>query len=1373
MKALKQNLFPAKLRPSVWTYLTLALLALVAHSAPAASRPNVIVILADDLGYHDLGVQGATDVKTPNLDALARNGVRFTSGYVTAPLCSPSRAGLITGRYQQRFGHETNPGLDLERNPLFGLPLTESTIANRIKPLGYATGWIGKSHLGGDLPYHPLERGFDEFFGFIEGHHEYLAPGIPTNQVDPILRGHTIVPETNYLTYAFAREITNFVSHHAAEPFFIYAPFNAVHTPLEATPELLSRFSSTNFTDPQRYIMAAVLAGLDDAVGLIVRHLRTLNLETNTLIFFTSDNGGPTPGNGSLNIPLRGYKTQPYEGGVRVPFLLQWPGTLPSNTVYQAPVSTLDILPTAIAAAGGTSPAAWQLDGVNLLPYLLGQNSARPHTNLFWRIETNGADSEDESTDGARGVRQDDWKLVKFSAPSPWELYDLATDIGETNNLAEARPDIVQRLVAAFEEWETGLAPARWAYNALPYERAPFVPEDIRIGDPNVAYSRPAFLPDSARFAFVDPLHGAQLWTGELDLDTGFLRSADGRDQQADAGVTSPTDLIEGPQWGVDASSPALFYTKADGSLHQQAWRTSFDPSGLPLPQVVTSGPTDYHFNPRPSQNPGAATTYISFRTGSSAAAVSQWADFQNPGAAQALPNHLGGTDSGRWLPGSRDLAYAGSSPVSVHPQIILLETASSPPRLITNEDSDKTDVWGFLAPEFNGERCYAAIVDGTNVAIYRNLQSNTNGIHQRVATLSLPADAPHRYLRSLRPVEGQRGFNGVSYFVCTAHANSNPASPGDSGIWLFGLGPDTNNSVVRRLDQSPRVTSNAPTVLTPGRHDPHLVPGTRELWCYYSLDDTSGATQLRLARTGIRRPEHFGDQSGFARLALSSSHESGHTDGAGRWMSATETLRLTAHQGRLFAGTGSREFRPYPTNPSNASPTWTGAQILVKDSAAAEWRVDAVPAIFRGHLRVETLESITLTTRANGAAIAPTNLLIAGLSDISTGGANLASVRTRVEGPAEGWQHSHVADTLTPANVVSFGTHVDRSNGVHLVFAGLENGEIYRGAFNPNASGYLSWASNNVELTGAGPVTGFAECQGRLYAAASLNADGSAGGLYLRRDGLGNWIRVYAWNRPAPLSNAPASDRQMLGLTTVLDPMGSSNQVLLTARAWPGVIERIDPSNRFAVTLELDVREFFARQWNDDRIRTQNVTVAYTGFTPVVDPATGERVHLVGVRLERPGASGEAIGESQYLIRHRDATYEAATLPAFSRPNASDAALRATRCIAPSPFPEDRGQVWYFGGYDTGTMPSTNTAWIAQGRWEAWPALTMSRPNPPDWQLNWPVATTNWVLESTALLGDGERWQTVPGLPTRSVHGQSQAVPDQPPFSLYRLRRP
>ena len=247
----------------------------------AARKPNIILIVADDLGYADLGVQGCRDVPTPNVDAIARGGVRFTNGYVSCPVCSPTRAGLMTGRYQQRFGHEFNPGPAAQASQNFGLPLTETTIAERLKAMGYATGMFGKWHLGYRPELLPTKRGFDEFFGFPGGAHSYVnATQRPAN---PILRGTERVMSMTYTTDEFAREAVAFIEHHQQEPFFIYLPFNAVHAPLEAIEKYRVRFAAIG--DPKRRTYAAMLSALDDGIGSVVGKLRELKLEENTLIF--------------------------------------------------------------------------------------------------------------------------------------------------------------------------------------------------------------------------------------------------------------------------------------------------------------------------------------------------------------------------------------------------------------------------------------------------------------------------------------------------------------------------------------------------------------------------------------------------------------------------------------------------------------------------------------------------------------------------------------------------------------------------------------------------------------------------------------------------------------------------------------------------------------------------------------------------------------------------------------------------------------------------------------------------------------------------------------------------------------------------------
>lgn len=408
-------------------------------------RPNIVVILADDLGYAELGVQGCRDIPTPNIDSIARNGTRFTSGYVSCPICAPTRAGLMTGRYQQRFGFETNPGPEQYADPKFGLPREQTTLAERLKGLGYATGMVGKWHLGYRPELQPTQRGFDEFFGFLSGANDYVPGG---RRMDRVLRGTEVVHESEYLTDAFAREAVAFIGKHAQEPFFLYLPFNAVHAPLQAIDPYLQRFP--NAADPNRRIYAAMTAAMDDAVGRVLGKLREHGLEENTLVFFLSDNGGPTPQTTSSNLPLRGYKGQTYEGGIRVPFMVQWKGHLPEGKVSGAPVIALDIYPTALAAAGATVDPTWKLDGVNLLPYLSGQSVGTPHETLYWRFQRQ------------RAIRQGEWKLVRGNRSAAWELYNLADDIGEQHDLAAREPGKVRELTAAWEAWNAELMDPLW-----------------------------------------------------------------------------------------------------------------------------------------------------------------------------------------------------------------------------------------------------------------------------------------------------------------------------------------------------------------------------------------------------------------------------------------------------------------------------------------------------------------------------------------------------------------------------------------------------------------------------------------------------------------------------------------------------------------------------------------------------------------------------------------------------------------------------------------------------------------------------------------------------------------------------------------------
>ncbi len=410
-------------------------------------KPNIVVILADDLGYGGVGVQGCKDIPTPHIDSIASNGVRFTNGYVSCPVCSPTRAGLMTGRYQQRYGHEVNPGPPNTAAENFGLPLSETTIASRLKAAGYTTGIVGKWHLGYKPEFHPNKRGFDEFFGFLAGAHDYFVAKDP--KVGPILRGAEEVDEKEYLTDAFGREAVSFIERHKDKPFFLYLSFNAVHSPLQASKKYLDRFSG--IAEEKRRTHAAMLSAMDDQIGNVLNALAKHGLEEDTLVIFLSDNGGPTQGNTSSNYPLRGFKGDVYEGGIRVPFMMQWKDRLPKGLVSDTPVIALDIAPTALAAAGIKARDA-KLDGRNLLPHLINKMSL-PREALYWRYG------------GQSAIRKDNWKLVK-RPKSGTELFDLSADVAEQTNLASSKPEKVKELEDLLAKWDSQMVPPLWGPRA-------------------------------------------------------------------------------------------------------------------------------------------------------------------------------------------------------------------------------------------------------------------------------------------------------------------------------------------------------------------------------------------------------------------------------------------------------------------------------------------------------------------------------------------------------------------------------------------------------------------------------------------------------------------------------------------------------------------------------------------------------------------------------------------------------------------------------------------------------------------------------------------------------------------------------------------
>ena len=412
--------------------------------------PNVIIILTDDQGYKDVGFNGCEDIPTPNIDRIAQQGVKFSSGYVSYAVCGPSRAGLITGRYQDRFGFGRNP-LFAPNDPDQGLPVSEETMASALKRGGYRTMAIGKWHLGAHESQRPLNRGFDEFFGFLTGGHQYFPELWTLDDISGVdsqfaayktklLKNNDRVDEQEYLTDALSREAVNFVEKNANHPFFLYLAYNAPHAPLQATEKYLSRFG--HISDKKRKTYAAMVSSVDDGVGALLDKLQEMNVHENTLVVFLSDNGGPHTKNGSNNDPLRDGKGSLYEGGVRVPFAMQWPAKLKAGQVYDQPVISLDIF--AIAAEyAGVQPKN-NLDGVNIIPFINQEKEGMPHEHLFWR----------KFDSNSLAVRAADMKLVSMNGATE-ELYNVTDDISEQNQLNDQ--GVHQILQSASQEWRSQL----------------------------------------------------------------------------------------------------------------------------------------------------------------------------------------------------------------------------------------------------------------------------------------------------------------------------------------------------------------------------------------------------------------------------------------------------------------------------------------------------------------------------------------------------------------------------------------------------------------------------------------------------------------------------------------------------------------------------------------------------------------------------------------------------------------------------------------------------------------------------------------------------------------------------------------------------
>jgi arylsulfatase A-like enzyme len=470
--------------------------------ALSARRPNIVLLVADDLGYGELGCQGNAEIPTPHIDSIAAEGIRFTDGYVTASYCSASRAGLLSGRYQTRFGYEFNPIGAQNEDPRAGLPESEVTLARHLHDAGYTTALIGKWHLGGHARYHPHRRGFDEFFGFTHEGHYFVPPpyrGVTTmlrrkrlpnggegrwtrndgtlvlsthmrqdepayDADNPIVRDGQPVAEPAYLTDAFTREAVDFIGRNTDRPFFLYLAYNAVHSPLQGADRYMQRFR--HIEDIHRRIFAAMLSNLDDSVGAVLSKLRDESLWNDTLVFFISDNGGPTRELTSSNLPLRGGKGDVYEGGIRVPYLIQWPGRLPRGATYRHPVVSLDVYATAAEVAGAPIPSQRPIDGANLLPYLTDRElpgfagnpgapvEDRPHPSLYWRLNRRTA------------FRVGDWKLVRNprrSDNASWQMFDLSVDISEKKDLYAEQPQRAAQLLAAWQQLDDEMVEPIWS----------------------------------------------------------------------------------------------------------------------------------------------------------------------------------------------------------------------------------------------------------------------------------------------------------------------------------------------------------------------------------------------------------------------------------------------------------------------------------------------------------------------------------------------------------------------------------------------------------------------------------------------------------------------------------------------------------------------------------------------------------------------------------------------------------------------------------------------------------------------------------------------------------------------------------------------
>ncbi|WP_198342280.1 sulfatase [Pedobacter psychrophilus] len=444
------NLFLIKYLKLVLTVLVLLSLIPEVNSQVKTSKPNIVLILSDDAGYADFSFQSNRLIPTPNIDFIAKEGVKFTDAYVTGAVCSPSRAGILTGVNQATFGHVINFVQNVKYTiPLnsLGLPTNQKLIGEYLKPCGYTTGIVGKWHEGFSERFHPNNRGFDYFWGFLWGSSPYYA-----GQAKLVEENNSHIPAENipYMTDAIGDKSLEFIEKNAQNPFFLYVSFNAPHTPMQAKPEVLKKYED-KFSPKGRALNAAMTESLDENVGRILEKLKKLNLLDNTLVIFTNDNGGQIVESFADNYPLKGRKGEIYEGGIRVPMAIMWKGKIKPGIVSEVPVTTLDFLPTFINAAGGKASQFPKLEGKDLMTILNAKSSKKLlKRDFYWDIGY-----------GQGAIRSGDWKM-SFFRDQPAELHNLKNDISEKNDLAKQQPAIAKNLTDKFLAWKKKLPPQAW-----------------------------------------------------------------------------------------------------------------------------------------------------------------------------------------------------------------------------------------------------------------------------------------------------------------------------------------------------------------------------------------------------------------------------------------------------------------------------------------------------------------------------------------------------------------------------------------------------------------------------------------------------------------------------------------------------------------------------------------------------------------------------------------------------------------------------------------------------------------------------------------------------------------------------------------------